>query len=185
MVFQMRVLETAGVLETFIPNQTEQPPTSIRVLMRPETELMPMEASGSAAAVLQVPELPLQELAKAPLHGPASPVSQMRINCCWDTSAGHGHQTGTSCSSSQLLPCSESSTQDKDWRSGIKGSSASPVASDHGYWASETKVTLMHRKTSSEAQGSCSYSRRSAAAHLFSRAHIMCSPNPDKKIHTI
>lgn len=72
MVFQMRVLETAGVLETFIPNQTEQPPTSIRVLMRPETELTPMEASASAAAVLQVPELPLQELAKAPLHGPAS-----------------------------------------------------------------------------------------------------------------
>lgn len=72
MVFQMRVLETAGVLETFIPNQTEQPPTSIRVFTRPETELTPMEASASAAAVLQVPELPLQELAKAPLHGPAS-----------------------------------------------------------------------------------------------------------------
>lgn len=33
--------------------------------MRPETELTPMEAPASAAAVLQVPELPLQELAKA------------------------------------------------------------------------------------------------------------------------
>lgn len=39
--------------------------------MRPEREQTSKEASASAAAVLQVPELPLQELAKAPLHGPA------------------------------------------------------------------------------------------------------------------
>lgn len=39
--------------------------------MRPETELTPMEASASAAAVPQVPGFPLLELAKAPLYGPA------------------------------------------------------------------------------------------------------------------
>lgn len=39
--------------------------------MRPETELTPTEGSAFAAAVLQVPELPLQELANACLHGPA------------------------------------------------------------------------------------------------------------------
>lgn len=44
---------------------------SSAILMRPKPELTSMEGSAFAAAVLQVPELPLEGLANASLRGPA------------------------------------------------------------------------------------------------------------------
>jgi len=46
--------------------------------LRPETELTPVEGSAFAAAVVQVPELPLQELANTSLHGLAGTFLQVR-----------------------------------------------------------------------------------------------------------